>query len=91
MSPTREPPPPDDEDPWIGPSTWYRYRCRVCHHVDWVEDIIVDAFPPTAPSRSPILYCPDCANREATFVWDDSTPPKQSRTHPRPPYLRPVR
>ena len=51
MSPPREPPPTDFEDPWIGPSTWYNYRCRTCDHVDWVEDIIFDAFPATRISH----------------------------------------
>ncbi len=31
------------------PSEWYKYRCRSCSHADWVEDIVVDAFPPVEP------------------------------------------
>ena len=40
------PPPndPPDEDPWTGPSEWFRYRCRSCNHADWVEDIGALAF-----------------------------------------------
>ena len=72
MSPPREPPPTDFEDPWIGPSTWYNYRCRTCDHVDWVEDIIFDAFPATPPSRGPLLYCPDCGRDH--FVWTNPRP-----------------
>ena len=89
MSPPREPPPTDFADPWIGPSTWYNYRCRTCDHVDWVEDIIFDAFPATPPSRGPLLYCPECGRDH--FVWDESTPPRQSLANPTPPYLRLVR
>ena len=88
MSPQREPPPTDFEDPWIGPSTWYNYRCRACDHANWVEDIIFDAFPPTKPGGGPLLYCPECGGE---FMWDESKPPKLSLDNPSPPYLRLVR
>jgi len=39
------------------PSHWYNYRCRSCEHRDWVEDIIVDGFPPTEPGGCPALIC----------------------------------
>ena len=63
MSPPREPPPSDLEDPWIGPGTWYNYRCQTCDHVDWVEAIIFDAFPATPPSRGPLLLLPRMRER----------------------------
>ena len=43
----------------------------------------------TPPSRGPLLYCPECGRDH--FVWDESTPPRQSLANPKPPYLRLVR
>jgi hypothetical protein len=68
-----------DEDPWMGPSEWFRYRCRSCKHADWVEDIGVDAFPPSEPGGFPILLCPECGG---DFVCDTSEPPKRSKSRP---------
>ncbi len=68
-----------DEDPWMGPSEWFKYRCRSCDHADWVEDIGVDAFPPEEPGGFPVLMCPACGG---DFACDTSMPPKLSKTTP---------
>jgi len=26
----------------------------------WVEDIVVDAFPPDGPANCPVIICPEC-------------------------------
>jgi predicted RNA-binding Zn-ribbon protein involved in translation (DUF1610 family) len=44
------------------PSEWNKYRCRSCRHADWVEDIIVDAFPPVEPEGFPAIECPECGD-----------------------------
>ena len=41
------------EIPWQPASHWYNYHCRSCDHRDWVEDIIVDGFPPDGTRRMP--------------------------------------
>jgi len=72
--------PEEIEDPWMsGPSDWYKYRCRSCDHTDWVEDIVVDAFPPVEPEGVPALICPECGGN---FRWDNSKQIKSSRQHP---------
>ena len=48
------------EIPFQGPTTWYSYRCRSCDHADWIEDIIIDAFPPIESGGCPELICPEC-------------------------------
>ena len=53
--------------PFQAPTTWYKYRCRSCEYTDWIEDIIVDAFPPTEPGGCPELMCPNC---EGQFLAD---------------------
>ena len=67
------------EMPWHAPSQWYNYRCRSCKHTDWIEDIIVDAFPPTEPGGFPPLDCPECGG---DFVCDTAKPAKRSFTKP---------
>lgn len=64
------------------PTRWYHYGCRDCDHVDWVEDIIFDAFPRTEPGGAPLLYCPECGGE---FRWDELTPPKRTVGKPAPP------
>lgn len=67
------------ELPWQPPRLWASYRCRSCDHTDWIEDIILDAFPPTEPGGYPALICPNCGG---TFVWDSSIPEKRCFTKP---------
>jgi len=51
------------EDPWMAPSTWYRYRCPFCSFATWIEDIVVDAFPSERPERRPLIGgCIKCGN-----------------------------
>ena len=71
-----------DERPWDGPSHWYSYRCRSCNATDWVEDIGVDAFPPTGPGGCPTLECPTCGG---DFVYDTTIPVKESYSRPGTP------
>ena len=61
------------------PSSWYKYRCRSCSHTDWVEDIVVDAFPDVEPEGFPAIVCPECGG---DFRCDTSEPVKHSRQHP---------
>lgn len=65
--------------PWHAPSHWYNYRCHSCDHRDWVEDIIVDGFPPTEPDGCPALICPECGGE---FLWNASIPQQQSYMKP---------
>ena len=67
------------EMPWHGPREWAKYRYRSCDHADWIEDIIVDAFPPTEPGGRPELICPQCGR---PFVCDTSVPEIRSFTKP---------
>jgi len=67
------------EMPWHQPSEWAKYRCRSCDHADWIEDIIVDAFPPTEPGGYPALICPECGGQ---FLCDASQPEIRSFTKP---------
>ena len=78
-------PPPDprwNEDPWNEPSEWYLYRCQTCDYVEWIEDIVFDAFPPAGPRDGPILGCPECNGERR---WDRDTPTKRSWQRPRLP------
>jgi len=61
------------------PSSWYKYHCRSCDHTDWIEDIVVDAFPPVEPEGFPAIVCPECGG---SFRCDTSEPVKRSRQHP---------
>jgi len=61
------------------PSSWYKYHCRSCSHTDWVEEIVVDAFPDAEPEGFPALVCPECGG---DFRCDTSVPVKRSRQHP---------
>ena len=61
------------------PGEWYNYRCRSCDHTDWIEDIVVDAFPPVEPEGAPALICPECGG---DFRYDTSVETKHSRQHP---------
>jgi hypothetical protein len=67
------------EMPWQTPSQWYNYRCRSCEHRDWVEEIVVDAFPPTEPGGCPALICPECGEM---FLYDLSVPVRTSYWKP---------
>jgi DNA-directed RNA polymerase subunit RPC12/RpoP len=49
--------------PWEAPQVWFSYHCLSCELTDWIEDIIVDAFPPLEPSGCPELICPECGGR----------------------------
>ena len=69
--------PPDE--PFTGPSDWYSYRCRSCDHTDWIEEIVIDAFPPVEPEGVPALFCPECGGN---FRCDTSKPIKQLQQHP---------
>ncbi len=68
-----------EEYPWMGPSDWYKYRCRSCDYTDWVEDIVVDAFPPVEPGGLAAIVCPKCSG---LFLYDPSVPVKSSFQHP---------
>jgi len=58
----------EEEDlPFNGPTEWYPYRCLACDFEMWVEDIIVDAFPPDGPGKCPIVNCMKCGH---DFVRD---------------------
>jgi hypothetical protein len=61
------------------PGSWYKYRCRSCSYTDWVEDIVVDAFPSVEPEGFPAIVCPECGG---DFRCDTSEPVKRSREHP---------
>ena len=61
------------------PKTWFKYHCPSCDHADWIEDIIVDAFPPDGPGGTPILICPNC---HGTYLRDTSLPETRSYTKP---------
>ena len=67
------------EMPWQPPKVWFNYRCPSCDHTDWIEDIIVDAFPPNGPGRAPILICPNC---HGTYFRDTSVAEIESYTQP---------
>ena len=67
------------EMPWHEPKLWASYRCRSCDNTDWVEEIILDAFPPTEPGGYPALLCPNCGE---TFLFDNSISEKRSFTKP---------
>ena len=45
----------DNDLPFNGPTEWYPYHCLACDCKMWVEDIIVDAFPPDGPGKCPIV------------------------------------
>ena len=59
----------NEELPFNVPSQWYKYRCLSCDHSLWVEDIIVDAFPPERPGGFPVILCHKCNGR---FKCDES-------------------
>jgi hypothetical protein len=69
----------DNDLPFSGPSEWYPYRCRACECKMWVEDIMVDAFPPSGPGGCPILHCPNCDKK---FVRDTTKDSILSETDP---------
>ena len=72
------------EDPWMEPSTWYRYRCPSCDFVTWVEDIVVDAFPPEKPGGLPLIGgCIQCGNE--ILRADPDVAPKTSFLQPQEP------
>jgi len=69
----------DNDLPFSGPSEWYPYYCRACEYKMWVEDIIIDAFPPDGPGECPILCCPKC---EKNIVREIKTESFMSETDP---------
>ena len=75
--------PQEADEPWTGPSEWFKYRCRSCAHTDWVEDIVVDSFPPAEPGGLAAIVCPKCGGR---FRYDPSEPVKRSLQHPNHPF-----
>ena len=69
------------EDPWTAPSTWYRYRCPSCNFATWIEDIVVDAFPPERPGGLPLIGgCIECGNE--ILRPDTSVPPQKAFRQP---------
>ena len=65
----------------MAPSTWYRYRCPSCNFITWIEDIVVDAFPPEKPGGLPLIGGgTECGND--ILRPDPSVPPKQSFPQP---------
>lgn len=62
----------DDDRPFNGPSEWYPYICYACNCKIWIEDIIVDSFPPNGPGKCPVLYCPVCEKRFVRDIKRDS-------------------
>ena len=67
------------DGPWTGPSEWFKYRCRSCNYIEWVEDIVVNAFPPEKPGGFPVIVCPSCGK---SFRHDPSEPPKLQNERP---------
>ena len=65
--------------PWHQPTVWAHYRCRSCDYSDWIEDVVVDAFPPTEPGGYPALGCPNCGG---SFLCDTSVPERRSFIKP---------
>ena len=82
-------PTPDPQDlwaeaPWNGPSTWYKYRCPSCEFTTWIEDIVIDAFPPERPGGLPLISgCIECGND--ILRPDSSVPPKKAFQQPHEP------
>ena len=70
---------PQADEPFTGPSDWYKYRGPSCDHADWIEEIVVDAFPPVEPEGVPALISPECGG---DFRCDTSEPVKSSLQHP---------
>jgi hypothetical protein len=69
------------EDPWMDPSTWYKYHCPSCSFETWIEDIVVDAFPPERPGGLPLFgSCIQCGNE--ILRPDPTVPPKKSFRQP---------
>jgi len=62
-----------------GPNEWYPYLCATCGFRMWVQDIVVDAFPPDGPGKCPIICCPKCGE---SFVFDVKRNVIRSRTDP---------
>ena len=69
----------DNDLPFNGPTEWYPYHCLACDCEMWVEDIIVDAFPPDGPGKCPIVCCPECGQ---DFVMDIEKDTLMSETDP---------
>ena len=77
-----DPPPdldPGEDLPWTAPSEWYRYRCRSCDYAEWVEDIVVDAFPSEPDGTPALLGCRECGK---LMAHDLSEPTIKSSTDP---------
>lgn len=62
-----------------GPNEWYPYFCTTCGFRAWVQDIVVDAFPPDGPGNCPIIMCHRCGE---DFVFDVKLDIISSRTDP---------
>ena len=58
-----------NDEPFTAQSEWYPYDCCACECKMWVEDIIIDGFPPDGPGHCPIIICPKCGK---DFVRDTS-------------------
>ena len=69
----------DGDLPFSGPSEWYPYHCRACECGMWVEEIIIDAFPPDGPGGCPLICCPECGK---DFVMDITRDTIMSKTDP---------
>ena len=74
--------PPDSDGPWNCPSEWFSYHCLSCKYSTWVEDIIVDAFPPARGTRFPVIECPKCGN---DFACNTDRQPVSSYKQPDAP------
>jgi len=62
----------ENDLPFSGPSEWYPYYCCACKLKIWVEDIVIDAFPPDGPGKCPILCCPECGKNLIRDMKADS-------------------
>ena len=69
----------DGDGPWTAPSVWYRYRCPSCDYAEWVEDIVIDGFPPQPDGSPTLLHCRECG---ALMSTDPSEPTIKSLTDP---------
>jgi hypothetical protein len=67
------------DDALLCPRCGTTMELEYLYHPDWIEDIVVDAFPPDGPGRTPILICPNC---HGTYLRDTSEPETQSHAKP---------
>ena len=51
-------------------SEWFSYRCRLCDHSEWVEDIVAYAFPPEIPGETAVVMgCSHARHRFCRSIW----------------------